>query len=143
MIDEIRSYFKGVVRSENSDLKANDKPLTEEIADTVIENTYHLQIGSMSSVLLDTSIESDISVELSIYKAGDSEPIDDYDKAYCEAINIQARAMFKPYISQQNYIKNVTSSGIDIESINNNDNMYKYSIQFTVTVDYVHNYNEL
>ena len=138
MIQEIRSYFDATAKNENSDLRASDKPTTDEIADTVIEDTFFLEIGKMGSILLDSTIESEIDVTLSIYKAGDVDAIDDYDKGYCEAINIQARAMYKPYISQQNYIKNVTSSGIDVETINNNDNMYKYSIQFTVTVDYKH-----
>ncbi len=138
MIEEIRSYFNATAKNENSDLRPSDKPTTDEIADTIIEDTFFLEIGTMTSILLDTSIESEIAVNLSIYKAGDVDAVDDYDKAYCEAINIQARAMYKPYISQQDYIKNVTSSGIVMESVNNNDNMYKFSIQFTVTVDYKH-----
>ncbi len=138
MIQEIRSYFNATAKNENSDLMASDKPTTDEIADTVIEDTFFLEIGTMGSRLVDTTIQSTIDVVLSIYKSGDTYAIDDYDKGYCEAINIQARAMYKPYVSQQNFIKNVTSSGIDIETINNNDNMYKYSIQFTVTVDYKH-----
>ena len=138
MIQEIRSYFNACARSENTNLRPSDKPTTDEIADTVIEDTFFLEIGSMDSTLLDSTIESNISVTLSIYKSGDVDAIDDYDSGYCEAIGIQARAMYKPFISQQNYIKNVTSSGIEIESVNNNDNMYKFSIQFTVTVDYKH-----
>jgi hypothetical protein len=136
MIEEIRSYFNATAKAENSDLRANDKPTTDEIANTIIEDTFFLEIGTMSTELLDTSIQSNIAVTLNIYKSGDNESIANYDKGYCEAIDIQARAMHKPFISQEAFIKNVVSSGIDIETINNNDNMYKFSIQFTVTVDY-------
>ena len=138
MISETRSYFKSIVKAENSDLRAHDHPVVDEISDTNIEDTYFIGIENMSTELLDTNIQSDISVILNIYKAGDSDSIDDYDKAYCEAINIQAAAMYKNNIDQLNYIKNVVSSGIDVETINNNDNMFKFSIQFTVTVSYAH-----
>ena len=47
-------------------------------------------------------------------------------------------ALYKKNILQRDYIKNVTSSGIVVETINNNDNMFKFSIQFTITVTYEH-----
>jgi hypothetical protein len=138
MIAEIRSYLKGVVRAENSDLKVISNPVTDEMADTVLEDSFFIGIGNMTTALQDTTIMSDVAVIVNIYKAGDSDSIDDYDKGYCEAIDIQANAMFKENIDQTNSIKNVVSSGIEIETINNNDNMFKFSIQFTVTVCYVH-----
>jgi len=138
MISEIRTYLKNIVRFENKDLKTIKNPVTDEMADTVLEDSFFIGIDNMSTTLNDTTIESEIAVTLSIYKAGDSEPIEDYDDAYCEAINIQARAMYKKNILQMDYIKNVTSSGIVIETINNNDNMFKFSIQFTITVTYEH-----
>lgn len=138
MIAEIRSYFKSVVKEENKDLRAISNPITDEMADTVIEDSFFIGIGNMSTALLDTTIQSDIAVILNIYRAGDSDSEDNYDDAYCEAIDIQANAMFKENIGKTINIKNVISSGIEIETINNNDNMFKFSIQFTVTVGYVH-----
>jgi hypothetical protein len=138
MINEIRTYLKGVVKSENRDLRVISNPVTDEMSDTVLEDSFFIGIQNTSSDLIDTTIESDITVVLSIYKAGDSDPVDDYDDAYCEAINIQANALYKKNILQMDYIKNVTSSGIVVETINNNDNMFKFSIQFTITVTYEH-----
>ena len=138
MINEIRTYLKAVVKDENSNLRSIKNPVTDEMADTALEDSFFIGIENMSTELLDTSIESNINVILNIYRAGDSDSIDDYDKAYCEAIGIQANAMYKKNIDQMEYIKNVNSSGIDIETINNNDNMFKFSIQFTITVTYEH-----
>ena len=138
MINEIRTYLKSVVKSENKDLRVISNPVTDEMADTVIEDSFFIGIQNMVSDLDDTTITSNINVILNIYKAGDSEAIDDFDSAYCEAIGIQANAMFKKNVDQLNYIKNVTSSGIDVETVNNNDNMFKFSIQFTITVTYEH-----
>jgi len=138
MIAEIRSYFKKVVRDENSDLRVISNPVTDEMADTVLEDSFFVGIGNMSTNLIDTTIESDVAVVVNIYKAGDTDSNDNYDEGYCEAVNIQANAMFKKHIDQTTSIKNVVSSGIEVETINNNDNMFKFSIQFTVTVCYVH-----
>lgn len=139
MISEIRSYLKGVVRSENSDLKAIKHPTVDDMADTVIEDSFFIGIENMSSELIDTTITSNVSVVLNIYKAGDHDATDDYDKAYCEAIDIQANAMFKKHVDSTENIINVTSSGIEVETINNNDNMFKFSIQFTIMITYRHN----
>ena len=85
MIAEIRSYFKNVVKEENKDLRAISNPITDEMADTVIEDSFFVGIGNMSTALLDTTIQSDIAVILNIYRAGDSDSEDNYDDAYCEA----------------------------------------------------------
>ena len=40
MIQEIRSYFNTTARAENSDLRPNDKPTTDETPDTIIEDNF-------------------------------------------------------------------------------------------------------
>jgi hypothetical protein len=137
MIAEIRDYFRGVINTIDSDLKEHDQPLiSDNIADTIIQDSYFVLIGDMSSERVDSTIDSNISVTVELYKNGYNEPIDNYDIGYCKAIDVQSLAMKQDRISQLTSLKSVVSTGISTETINTNDNLFKYSIQFTVTVSY-------
>lgn len=141
MISEIRSYFKTRIKEENSDLKANKSPIAiENVSNNIIENTYLILIGAMSSERTDTDIRSTISVSVELYKKGGNKDnkIESYDKAYCEAINIQANCMYQPHLSQETALKSVVSSGIETDSVEGNENIYKFTIQFEVTTAYTH-----
>ncbi len=137
MIAEIRDYFRGVITTIDSDLKEHDQPLiSDNIADTIIQDSYFVLIGDMSSERIDSTIDSNISVTVELYKNGYNDSIDNYDKGYCKAIDVQSLAMKQDRISQLTSLKSVVSNGISTETINTNDNLFKYSIQFTVTVSY-------
>jgi hypothetical protein len=137
MIAEIRDYFRGVITTVDSDLKEHEQPLiSDNIADTVIQDSYFVLIGDMSSERVDSTIDSNISVTVELYKNGYTDPVDNYDIGYCKAIDVQALAMKQDRISQLTSLKSVVSTGISTETINTNDNLFKYSIQFTVTVSY-------
>lgn len=136
MIVETREYFRTIIAEIDADLNEYNQPISDDVADTILEDTYKIIIGNMSSERVDTTIDSTIDVTIHLYKNGYNKPIQNYDLGYCKAIDIQAYAMKQNNISQLTHIKAITSNGINVETINSNDNLYKYSIQFTVTVSY-------
>ena len=137
MISEIRSYLKAVIREVNTDLKShNHTTISDNISDTQLENTYFINIGSASSGTINTDIETIFDVNVEIFKNGFNDAINNYDNGYCQAIDIQAKAMDQSRLLQDGFMKDVNSSGVDVDSISNNDNTYKYTIQFKITCSY-------
>lgn len=138
MIANIRSYINKSVKSIDSDLKPAKFALVGEIADTKLEDTFEVIFGSMSSQRNDTDITSTIPVTVNIYKNGYNDEIALFDKYYCKAIDIQARAMNQKLFHVYE-IEDVISSGIEVETVLTNDNLYKFSIQFTIRTSYIDN----
>ena len=137
MITNIRDYFRQVINEVDSDLKEHNEALTsDDIADTVLENTYFIRIGDLASKRIDSTIEGTFSVNIELWKNGYNKPIENYDNAYCKAIDIQALSMKQDRISQTDFIKSVESTGIETNTIDTNDNLYKFTIQFTVRIGY-------
>jgi hypothetical protein len=137
MIQEIRKYFDDVVREIDPDLRVHRQAKSSNlIADTTLENSYMLDIGNLESSREDTTINGFFTVTLSLWKNGYNNPIENYDKAYCKAIDIQTLAMLQSNIDQTESIKSVVSGGISTELEQDNDNLYKFTIQFSVRVDY-------
>lgn len=137
MIADIRDYFRQVINEVDSDLKEHDEALSsDKISDTILENTYFLKIGDIQSSRLDTTIESLLTVTLDFWKNGYNKPVENYDEAYCKAIDIQALSMYQPRIDQQGDIKSVECVGIRTDYSATNDNLYKFSLEFTVRLCY-------
>ena len=137
MIATIRDYFRQVISDIDSDLKEHDEPLiSDNIADTIIQDSYFIRIGDLSSNRVDSTIDGTFDVVVELYKNGYNKPVDNYDLGYCKAIDVQALAMKQSRIDQTGALKGVESTGINTESINTNDNLFKYSIQFTVRIGY-------
>lgn len=137
MIDEIRSYFKASIFEVDPDLKQHKQYFTSEnIADTRLEDTYFLQIGTLTSSFDDVDVSGSFVVTLDMWKNGYKDVINKIDNAYCKAIEIQARLMDKSRIDQLNFIKAVEGVSIEPLAVENNDNLAKFSLQFTVTVKY-------
>jgi hypothetical protein len=137
MIQEIRKYFSDVISEIDPDLRAHSQAKSSSlIPDTTLENSYMLDIGNLDSSREDTTINGFFTVILSLWKNGYNNPIENYDKAYCKAIDIQALAMLQSNIDQTESIKSVVSGGISTELEQDNDNLYKFTIQFSVRVDY-------
>lgn len=137
MIQEIRKYFSDVIREIDPDLKAHNQAKSSSlIPDTTLENSYMLDIGNLDSSREDTTINGFFTVTLSLWKNGYNNPVENYDNAYCKAIDIQALAMLQSNIDQTESIKSVVSGGINTELEQDNDNLYKFTIQFSVRVDY-------
>ena len=137
MITDIRDYFRQVINEIDSDLKEHDDPVnSDNIADTIIQDSYFIRIGDLSSSRVDSTIDGEFSVSVEIYQNGYNKPVDNYDSAYCKAIDVQALAMKQSRIDQTGKLKSVESTGINTETIVNNDNLFKFTIQFTVRVGY-------
>lgn len=137
MITDIRDYFRQVVNEVDSDLKEHSDPvISDNIADSIIQDSYFINIGDLSSERVDSTIDGTFSVVVELYQNGYNKPIENYDAAYCKAIDVQALAMKQSRIDQTGKLKAVESTGINVETINTNDNLYKFTIQFTVRVGY-------
>lgn len=133
MITDIRDYFRGVVNTVDSDLKEHKSPvISSNIADTILEDTYFINIGSTQVERLDTATENTTSVLVEIYANGYNNELENYDNAYCKALDVLTTAIDQSTISQSNMIKAVDATTVDVETILDNDNAFKFSIQFTV-----------
>lgn len=137
MISEIRDYFKQVISEIDSDLKEHSSPVNSDNIDGLnIEDTYFISIGEMRSNREDTTILSEINVSVSVFESGLSDEINRYDSGYCKALDIQALSMYQGRISQTDFLKSVESNAILPETVDSNDNLYKFTIQFTVRLEY-------
>ena len=133
MIAEIRSYFRQAVNEVDSDLREHQSAVTSEnIGDNYLELSYYLNIGSTTVSRINVNTENITVVTLEIYKNGYNNELENYDNAYCKAIDILTTAIDKSRITQTQSIKDVDANTIDVEPILDNDNAYKFSIQFSV-----------
>lgn len=141
MISSIRSYFKEVLKVIDPKLSASDHPiLTDITSNNVKKNTYDILIGDLSNSPIEDAIDGEFSVTVCFYKNGGNkdETIKKFDSAYCKAIDIQALACYKKQIGTNNDIKDVQSSSVVPDTVLNNDNLFKFTIQFEVSVNYAY-----
>lgn len=137
MINEIRSYFKAIIYEIDPDYRQHDQYYTSEnIPDNNIECTYFLKIGDFTSSRVDTNYSGSFDVTLELWKNGNNEVIENLDKAYCDAIEIASECQKQSRLSQTEFMKSVVAGGITNEAVDTNDNMGKFTIQFTVAVSY-------
>jgi len=137
MIDEIRAYFKSVINEVDTDLKEHNEYFTSEnIPDTNLEDKFFIQFGTLSTERQDSDMIGNIPVSISIWKKGYTDIINKLDSAYCNAIEIQAKCMDQARIEQTEFMKSVVGNSISPESVADNDNLAKFSLEFTVTTGY-------
>tara|TARA_R110002096_G_scaffold34017_3_gene97565 strand:- start:2614 stop:3036 length:423 start_codon:yes stop_codon:yes gene_type:complete len=136
MIANIREYINKSVRLIDSDLKPAKFALIGNTADTKIENTFEVIFGSLSSEREEYTINSVIPLTVSIYKNGFKDETENFDKNYCKAIDIQSVTMDQALFRDHGGILDVESSGIEVETVLSNDNLFKYTIQFNIRVNY-------
>jgi len=136
MIVEIRDYFRAAISEIDNDLIEHNQPILDDIADTILEDSYTITIGNLSSTRIDTTIDGEFDVTIDLFKNGYNDPITNYDLGYCKAIDIQAYSMNQKLIDQTTALKSVISSGISVSTVESNDNLFRYTIQFTVRTGY-------
>jgi len=137
MIDEIRSYFKGVINEVDSDLSQHDRFFfSEDISAFAKEDTYFLGFGELVTTRTDTDMVGNMPVSIFIWKNGYTEEIENIDEAYCKAIEIQAKLMDQSRIDQNDFIKGVVGTSIIPSNVPSNSNLAQFNLQFTVTVGY-------
>lgn len=140
MITEVREYFKKVIRTIDPDLKY-DKLLdsTEKVSSTMLDRTFKFYFGTMKPETIDGTIYSELPVEIVIYKKIGTNSSDDFDKAYCKAIDIHALAQNRSEYDQEDTIKRVECIEITPEQMENDSNAYRFILKFTVSLGYVYN----
>ena len=138
IITEIRDYINGKVKEVDSDLNFDGLVFGDEkIGLNQSDNTYKLVIGESVPTRLDSSYSSDISSEVWIYKAAQlNDRVNDFDDAYCKALDIASSIINQESITQDMFIKSISNSTLTPESVDDVDNVYRFRIQFTVTVYY-------
>ena len=137
MITEVRDYFKAVIKTIDSDLKYDGKVGDEEeVGQTALDRTYKIVFGQLLPENIDSTIESTLPVTVKMYTTLRTEEVEDYDKAYCKAIDVHALAQDKRQIDQTQGLKSVECESILPEPIETNDKAYRFTLQFTVKLAY-------
>lgn len=137
MIDEIRSYFKTVIAEVDSDLKQHDRYfISDDISASNIEDKYHLFIGNMTTNRQDTDMNGTVNVTLKFWKNGNNDEINRIDSAYCNAIEMQLKLMDQSRLSQDDFMKTVVGTNIEVRPDETNDNLAEFELQFIITVGY-------
>lgn len=137
MIDEIRGFFKTVIKEVDPDLKQHDRYfVSNDIADTKLEDTYHIFIGNMTTNRQDTDMIGTVNVALKFWKNGNNDEINRIDTAYCNAIEIQLKLMDQSRLSQDDFIKAVVGTNIEVRPDESNDNLAEFELQFIITTGY-------
>lgn len=137
MIQEIRSYFSSVINEVDQDLRSHYRFFTgEDIGAFAKEDTYFMQIGELITNRNDSDMTGSIQVNLYFWKNGYSDEIGNIDKAYCNAIEMQAKLMDQKRIDQLDFIKGVDGNSIIPTPAASNSNLAQFNLQFTVRVGY-------
>jgi hypothetical protein len=90
MINEIRSYIKGVVYECDPDLKMHDEYF---VSDNISDNKLEV-----------------IPITIDLFYKGKNDVIEKFDTAYSSSINIQAALIDKRRINQLSYMKSLEST---------------------------------
>ena len=143
IITEIRDYVSGQIQKHDSDLRFDGLVLDDEkIGLNASDRTYKLVIGDATPTRLDSSYTADIDTQVWIYKAADlNNRVNDFDNAYCKALDIASEIIDQENISQDMFIKSISNSTITPEAVDDVDNVYRFRIQFITTVYYSLNTN--
>ena len=138
IITEIRDYINGQVRKHDPDLNFDGFVFSDEKTGlNAKDNTYKLVIGEASPTRLNSSYSADIDTQVWIYKAAQlNDRVNDFDEAYCKALDIASEIIDQTNISQDSFIKTISNSAITPEPIDEIDNVYRFRIQFITTVYY-------
>ena len=139
MISEIRSYFKSVIKEVDQDLRQHDRYfISDDIADTKKEDTYHLHVGLLNTNRQDSDMNGTVNVTLKFWKNGNNDELNRIDAAYCNAIEMQLKLMDQKRLTQieERFMKAVVGSTIEPKAEENNDNLAEFELQFIVTVGY-------
>jgi hypothetical protein len=138
IITEIRDYINGKVKQVDSDLDFDGFVFGDEkIGLNPSDSTYKLVIGNSTPTRLDSSYSAEIDSEVWIYKAAQlNDRVDDFDNTYCKALDIASSIINQETISQDMFIKSISNSALIPEPVDGVDNVYRFRIQFTVTVYY-------
>lgn len=135
MIVEIRDYFNSVISQVDQDLIFDGFALdTDKIGHTIIDNSYKLILGNSNISRIDSSYINNMEVEINIFKSSGFESIIDFDKIYCKSIEIASLSQDQTKITQSGFIKSVICNDITPTNFDNNDNAFKMSIRFLVSV---------
>lgn len=138
MIEAVKDYFKGVIKTIDSDLVYDSLVFENELtADHNLDYTFKLVLGAMSIGRPDTAIISRLPVTVVIYRVSNSDKLEvDFNNTYCKAIDITSLAMNQTKISQADYIKSVVATDITPSPILNNDNSLQFTLKFIVELAY-------
>jgi len=137
MISEIRSYFKTVIAEVDPDLKQHDRFfVSDDIADTKLEDRYHLFIGTLVTNRQDIDMNGTVNVSLKFWKNGNNDEISRIDTAYCNAIEMQLKLMDQSRLNQDDFVKSVVGTNIEVRPDESNDNLAEFELQFSITVGY-------
>ena len=138
-LSQIRSYFNTQVLATKPNFKEwLDAFNVENIPRTVIDRTYHIDIGIDSSTQGDVSIEEDVTVIVSIFKQAFNTPVEARD-SLLDVAHCLRLALIKPLnvevykVANSGDIDAVTSASIVPSEIEeSNDNIVKVELTFNV-----------
>jgi hypothetical protein len=77
-----------------------------------------------------------VNVTLKFWKNGNNDEIERIDTAYCNAIEMQLKLMQQSRLSQDDFMKAVVGTGIEVSPDESNDNLAEFELQFIITVGY-------
>jgi hypothetical protein len=134
---KVRSYLKQQIALENSKLEEHlDAFNVDNIPQTKIDKTYHINFGNISTTHDDNWIEDSMSATITIFKRGFSEPTKALDAIMDTANCIRLRVIDPKALMTDNILSaeilSVTPEPID----GSNDNTIKVSIEFNIRLTY-------
>jgi len=137
MISEIRTYFKQAIKEIDSDLKFDGYVTdVEKIGASSLNNSYKFLIGAMASTQDETEIESTLPVTVIFYMRSGTDIVEDFDKNYCKAIDLQALVTDLTRVTQTTSFKSVKPVSITPSDFETNDKTIRFTLEFNVTLIY-------
>jgi len=123
MISEIRTYIKDRISEVDPSLKEwTDVFNMENIPETIIDNAYHIKIGSMDIRRDDGVLNSEVDIEINLFKKGYRSPQDAHDELFDSSVLIN---LCLSDISKYNstYVRDYNPEIIEPFFFSTNDNL--------------------
>jgi hypothetical protein len=133
MIVKIRNFINTKILGVDSSLKEwKDVFNSENIPESIIDDSYHVSFGAASYTRDDQWIESDLPVEISLFKKGFRQVQDAHDAIYDKAILINLNLSdIASYNST--FVRNYFPISITPEFYTSNDNLIIIKISARIT----------
>lgn len=126
----LRDYYTTSVRSIDKELKPLQRPLNDDdYSQSTLDNCFHLLIGPSQTVeRLNGCLKDYFDCKLRLYVFARECDNDNYDKAYCLALNIRNKLVNLDNIAQNEYIEEVVPVSVIPSSTQSNDRVFIFDI---------------
>ena len=133
-MEAIRNYVHINLRKYDKEIVSKKQPLTdEELTQSDIIESYHLLVGkSITHRTLNGCVEDFFFCRLRLYMEANSSENENFDKAYCRALEFRKQLIMPVNVSENECVYNVEPIDVVPSNIKGNDRIFVFDVNFKV-----------